>query len=214
VRPIYLLSLTPYAGVTHLPLLVTKTLHPKIDFTRYDFLIATSKQVFKTLDAIDSDWKKLPVVAISQKTADAAVAAGATVVDTGEGYGETLYPLIKAHYAGKRLLYPRPKVKASDFTDRLRSEGVAVDDVVVYETLCNKEALSVAIPEDAILVFTSPSAVQCYRKIRPFHASHALIAIGSTTAAAFEHGQRVLLPKTPTVRDAIELAKSLQEGNG
>jgi uroporphyrinogen-III synthase len=214
MRPIYLLSLTPYPGVTHLPLLATRTLRPKIDFARYDLIIATSKQVFKALDAIDTGWKQIPVLAVSPKTADAAVAAGAHVVDTGDGYGETLYTLINAKYVDKKLLYPRPKVKASDFTDRLRREGVAVDDVIVYETLCDEKAAECNIPEDAILVFTSPSAVQCYKRVRHFHASQALIAIGSTTAAAFEPEERVHLPKTPTVRHAIELAKSLQEGSG
>jgi uroporphyrinogen-III synthase len=214
MRPIYLLSLTPYPGVTHLPLLTTKTLCPKIDFARYDLIIATSKAVFKALDAIDGSWKKIPVLAISQKTAEAARAAGAVVVDAGEGYGETLYALIKARFAGKRLLYPRAKVKASDFTDRLRSEGVAVDDVVVYETHCDEKTVCQEIPQDAILVFTSPSAVQCYKRVQSFRASQQLIAIGTTTAAAFAPNERVLLPEAPTVRHAIELAKRLQGGSG
>lgn len=214
MRPIFLLSLTPYPGVIHLPLLTIKTLRPKIDFARYDLIIATSKQVFTALDGIDTTWKERPVLAISQKTAEAAEAAGAAVIDVATGYGDALFALIKERYADKRLLYPRPKVKASDFTDRLRSESIAVDDVVIYETLCDEEALRRAIPEDAILVFTSPSAVQCYRRVQPFHASQQIIAIGSTTAAAFDPGQKILMPKVPSVPHAIELAKSLQGGSG
>jgi len=207
IPPVYLFSKTPCEGVIHVPLLQTRFLSPKIDFTRYDLLVATSKSVFDALGCMDSAWKKLPLLAVSEATAEAARAAGVEHVEIAGGNGSDVAQRIKALHAHQRILYPCAREVATDFADRLRDEGIAIEKAVVYETVCDASVLPDIIEADAVLVFTSPSAVTCFLSKMDFAAGQRLVAIGETTRKAFPAGAQVLLSERPSVREAVELAK-------
>ncbi len=112
---IFLFSKTPYPGVNHIPILQTSYLKPFIDFSSYDYIIATSKEVFSALDKIGS-WKDLPVLAISDSTALAGKQHGAETLDISKGYGKDIVDLIKGQYSNLRALYPHAQIiKRSSF---------------------------------------------------------------------------------------------------
>ena len=115
-RPtIYLFSKTSHPDVRHIPILSTEFFQPYIDFGKYDAIVLTSKQAVPALCRIDVSWKTVPLLTIAEKTADEARKAGASVMLSGDGYGDSLAEIIINGFADKRWLYPRPEVVASDF---------------------------------------------------------------------------------------------------
>jgi len=204
---IYLFSKTPHSEVTYVPILDTLFLQPRIDFSAYDAIVLTSKQAVTALDMISEDWKKIPALTIAEKTAEMVLSSGGILLDKGDGYGDSLDDIIAQKYSQMRWLYPRPKVVASNFKERVKARGIEMDDLVVYETSCNKSCQSVTLRDDAILIFTSPFTIACFLKLFEFKSSYEVIAIGATTAAALPEGVAYLMPKTPNVDACVTLAK-------
>lgn len=212
-RPIYLVSITPTAdtGVIHLPILATQWLNPSIDLVHIDGIIFTSKSGVDAMERIDPSWKRLPVLCVGEATLRRVTELGGRVLDKGGGYGEDLFEIVRARYADKQWLYARPKVIASDFAQRLRDTGVAVEEAVLYETVCRAESVSASVAGNAVLIFTSPSALRCFRSRYEILPGHDVVVIGKTTQNALpDHA--VYTASEPTVASCIALAKKLSKG--
>lgn len=207
--PIYLFSKTPHPDVTFVPVLLTEFIQPEIDFGRYDAIVLTSKQAVVALDKIGPEWTKVPVLTIADITGEMAKASGATVMSRGGGYGDTLAEIIINGHSEKRWLYPRPEKVASDFGEKVKKAGVSMEDAIVYKTSCNPETASQVIEDDAVLIFTSPLAIECFTAFHAFKPTHKVVAIGKTTGAALPEGLDVHMPQTPSVDNCVVLAQKL-----
>ena len=206
--PIYLFSKTPHSEVIHIPILSIRYLKPSIDFSRYDAIVITSKETVDALEAIGTAWKHLPVLCVASKTAEKVRQAGGETLETGSGYGEDLAQIILENYPQQRWLYAKPVQAASDFSEHLRHEGVIIDDCSVYETQCNSNA-DMTVKDEAVLAFTSPSAVGCFKKRFRFMPGHRICVIGKTTLQALPHGLHAQISETPSVDELVALAKRL-----
>lgn len=204
---IFLFSKTSYPEVNHIPILQTSYLQPYIDFSDFDYIIATSKEVFTALDKIGS-WKHLRVLAISEATAEAARAEGVALLDTANGYGKDVVALIQDKYSDLNALYPHAKVVAFDIENALKDTAVKVDSFIVYETSCS-QAEPVELPADAICIFTSPSSVKCFEKTYEFLPSYKFVCIGETTRASLPKELDAFVSEKTSVKSAVECAKSL-----
>ena len=206
---IFLFSKTPHPGVTHLPILDTHFFQPEIDFSRYDAIVLTSKQAVAALKKISPSWKSVPVLSVSSKTAEAVRKAGGKLLETGFGYGDSLADIIINKYASYRWLYLRPRVVASYFKESVVKAGVKVDDAIVYETSCNPECRNMELPDNATLIFTSPSAVACFLEFFELKTSYKVVVIGKTTAKALPQQTKYCMPDEATVDAAVLLAQKL-----
>lgn len=204
---IFLFSKTPYPDVNHIPILETSYLQPSIDFSDYDYIIATSKEVFTALDKIGS-WKHLPVLAISESTADVAKAEGVEILDIANGYGSDIVRLVKDKYSDLKALYPHAEVVAFDIENALNDLGVKVDSSVVYTTSCS-QLEAVELPRDAICIFTSPSSIKCFEKSYKFLSSYQVVCIGETTRAALPREVHAHVSENTSIKSTIECANSL-----
>ena len=211
MKNIFLFSKTSHPDVTHIPILNTNFLKPNINFENYDAIVLTSKQAVTALDNISPKWKSIPALSIASKTEEMVRNAGGTLLDRGEGYGDMLDDIIATKYATLRWLYPRPKIVASNFKERVKARGIVMDDVIVYETSCNETCKEILLPEDAILIFTSPFTIECFMKFYEFKSSYKVIAIGKTTAAALPKNVNYVMPDTPNVDACVTLARKLLE---
>ena len=209
MKKIYLFSKTTHSDVIHVPILNTLFLQPKINFNNYDAIVLTSKQAVTALEKISPEWKKIPALSIASKTEEMVCDAGGLLLDKGDGYGDSLDDIIAKQYASYRWLYPRPKVVASNFKERVKERGVVIDDVVVYETSCNEACQNIDLEDDATLIFTSPFTIECFLKYYTFKSSHKVVAIGTTTAKALPIEVKYTMPKTPNVDACVILAKQL-----
>ncbi len=206
---IYLFSKTSHPDVTHIPILNTTFLQPKINFSDYDGIVLTSKQAVTALDKISLEWKKVPALSIASKTEEMVRKAGGVLLECGNGYGDSLDDIIIKKYAGFRWLYPRPLVVASNFKERVKAGGVHIDDVVVYETSCNASCYDGTLEDEAVLIFTSPFTIECFLKFYTFKKSYKVVAIGKTTAKALPKEVGFHMPDTPNVDACVALAKRL-----
>lgn len=206
-RPIYLFSLTSHDGATHVNSLHVSYFTPDIDFKKYDYLIITSKQILEALKSYDDSWKRLDVLAVSTPTAKAVKEAGGKVLEYGSGYGGDLSEIISSYPQEKRWLYLRAKEVASDFACVSKENGYNIDEAVMYETSCSHELLHVKIEDNATLIFTSPSSVECFLKHHMFKDTQNIVVIGKTTAKAMPYHVKYKIADEPTMQSCIQKAK-------
>ena len=206
-KNIYLFSLTPYEGVTHINSLRVSYFTPHIDFKNYDFLIITSKQIVEALKNYDESWQNLGVLAIAKLTAEAVKKAGGKVLEFGSGYGDNLAEIIFSYHKEKRWLYLRAKEVASDFALTCKQNGHHIDEAILYETSCSDECLHVRVQEDATLIFTSPSSVECFLKHHDFKETQNIIVIGTTTAKALPLHVSYQIASQQTMQSCIQKAQ-------
>jgi uroporphyrinogen-III synthase len=205
--PIYLFSKTPYPDVEHIQILRSSYFQPDIDFSSYDYIIVTSKETISALEKI-GQWQTLPVLAISQATAAYVKEQGGRLLDTAQGYGKSMASLIEEKYVDLKALYPHAKVTAFDMDWALKALGVTVESFCVYETSCSNAPI-VDLAQDAICIFTSPSAIECFAKTYRFLSTYKVVCIGETTAAALPEHVKYTLSETSSVQSTIECAQSL-----
>ena len=208
MRPIYLFSISSHPDAISVNSLDITFFKPDIDFSKYDYLIITSKQSSKALTQYDKEeYAHLPALCVSVQSAKSYENLGGEVLDIGGGYGDNLAKKIKSFPKTKKWLYLRAKTVASNFVELCKNDGYSIDEVIVYESDCSKAIQKVFVEENAILIFTSPSSVKCYLKNYNFTQNQTLIVIGKTTAKALPDGINYILSDKTTIDSCITIAK-------
>ncbi len=211
LRPIYLFSISSHPQAIHIDPLSITFFKPDIDFSSCDYLILTSKQAVKALlQYPKEEYIDKKALCISKATAKAYEELGAEVLEIGQGYGDSLIDAIKKHPKSLRWLYLRAEVIASDFSTYLRQNGYNIEEAVVYKSECSQKILEANVSENAILIFTSPSAIRCYLKTHSILPSQKVIAIGKTSAKTLPKGVDFIIPADTSVQSCIEIARNLR----
>lgn len=210
MRPIYLISKTSHddtVGVVHIPILSINFLTSAVDFSRYDGIIITSKEGARALTNYTVPWQALDILCVGEATAQAVSNMGGCNITIAAGYGDSLLEILENHTA--RWLYLRPKAIASSWPKQARMMGKKIDEVIVYETSCNDDCERIEIKPDGVLIFTSPSGIECFLKRYHFLPTHNIVAIGKTTQKALPQGVLSVLSATTTIESCIQSAKKL-----
>ncbi|MFT7860515.1 MAG: uroporphyrinogen-III synthase [Sulfurimonas sp.] len=209
-KKIYLFSTTPHPDTIHINSLDTKFFTPDIDFSNYDYLIITSKQVAKALQNYDKNsYIDKAALCVSSQTAKSFEALGGKVLQEGSGYGTDLKNLIKNYPKETKWLYLRAKEIASDFAAQVVQEGYSVDEKIVYESACSDEITQVRVEDDATLIFTSPSSVKCFLKVQQIKPTHKVVVIGRTTAKSLPENTKFVISSETTISSCVKIAKTL-----
>jgi len=202
---VYLFSTSSHPDAIHIQSLDITFLQPEIDFSHYDYLIVTSKQVSKALIKYDNqNYKNKRALCISSATATSYEALGGKVLEVGYGYGDNLYSIIQKYPKETRWLYLRAKEIASDFVRRCKKDGYAIDEKTVYESVCSKKIVDFRVQDKATLIFTSPSSVKCFLKNNRFKSSQKVIVIGKSTANAVPKDVECIISKSTTIESCLE----------
>ena len=210
MRPIYLFSISSHPDAVSINSLSITFFKPEIDFSKYDAFIITSKQASKALEQYQTQsYIDTSALCVSQASAKSYEALGGKILDIGGGYGDNLIEKIKNYPKSMRWLYLRAKVVASDFVVKCKKEGYNIDEIVMYESSCSDAILNVKVPEDATLIFTSPSSLECFLQTHTLSKRSTLIVIGKTTAKAVPKGIAYHLSEKTTIESCMELAKKL-----
>ena len=207
---IYLFSISSHPDAISVNSLDITFFHPEIDFSRYDYLIITSKQASEALKQYDTkEYIHKKALCVSVASAKSYEALGGEVLDIGGGYGDNLIQKIQSYPKEIKWLYLRAKVVASTFVQQCKENGYDIDEVVVYESDCSHAIEKISVEEDAILIFTSPSSVQCFLKNNIFTDQQHIIVIGHTTAKVLPKGISYSIAPKTTIMSCIELANSV-----
>ena len=181
-RMIYLLSPVAYEDSIHLPMISFSMIPVDIDFASYNLLMFTSKQAVKSIEQLNPEWKKLPCVAIGDATAKEIISLGGEVVYTPQNfYAKTLNQDIVSLFKTKNILYLRPKEVSFDSKSYLETQGVFLDEKIIYETSCKVYDAQKKPSKNAIIIFTSPSTIRCFFKNFDWDESYTAVVIGEAT---------------------------------
>ena len=197
---IYLFSATPNQNALHVNTLDFDFFQPTINFSKYDYLVLTSK---KAVDALQfykkEDYINIPALCISNFTKEYYQSFGGNILEVGNGIGSDLQQIIDTYPKQKKWLYLRAKEIASD--------ALHVEEAIIYESRCSDEILNFRLEdEDAILIFTSPSSVRCFLKNNSLHVEQKIIVIGTTTAKALPTKINYKISEKTSIKSCLELA--------
>ncbi|WP_419769762.1 MAG: uroporphyrinogen-III synthase [Candidatus Marinarcus sp.] len=208
MNSIYILNDMKIDGIKNIPLLGIRYIKNEMDLLQYDALIFTSKNAVYSLDSFNKDWKKVPAYVIASKTAAVIQKEGGNVCFIGKsGHGNDfaneLIPLLK----NKKALYIKAKKVVSDLCDILKSNGIDIKTVTTYETQCNELTAYTAPELNSVIIFSSPSTIECFFKIFDWDSSYKAVVIGETTAKYLPKNINYKISPTTSIEDCILLAK-------
>ncbi|MFA6193147.1 MAG: uroporphyrinogen-III synthase [Sulfurimonas sp.] len=205
-KKIYLFSISSHPQAISINSLDIQFLKPEIDFSKYDYLIITSKQASEALKQYDKEeYLNMPALCVSVQSALSYENIGGKILAVGGGYGDNLANKIKTFSKETKWLYLRAKEVASNFVSTCNNEGYLIKEAIVYESECSKGMQDVEVEEDAVLIFTSPSSVECFLKNHAISSSNKIIVIGKTTASALPKGIACIISEETSIESCINL---------
>lgn len=210
-KKIYLFATSKSEHAINIKSLDVRFLKPDIDFSRYDYLIITSKQTVKALEQYDKkDFLDIPALCVSVKTANAYKEFGGKILAIGDGYGDNLVKNIEEFSKETKWLYLRAELIASDFVQRSRDNGYLIYEEILYVSECSQEILDVRVNDDSTLIFTSPSSIECFLKNNSIHPDAKVIVIGKTTANILPEGIKYMISENTSIESCIESALEIE----
>lgn len=196
--------------VIHLPILSIHFFTPEIDFNLYTGIIVTSKQAAQALKHYSPNWDRLQVICVGEATAEAVEALGASHIKIADGYGMSILDVLSQDEG--TWLYLRPKMIASSWPKCARESGIRVDEVIIYETACNDTMQKIEIAKNGVLIFTSPSSIECFCKREKILPTHDVVVIGTTTQKALPTEIKSILSAETSIESCIERAREIVAG--
>ena len=205
---IYLLSNQKYSDIENIEVFKIDYIKNKIDLTKYDALIFTSKNAVLSLDSFNKDWKKIPSFAIAPKTANFIKDYGGNLIFTGvtshgNDFAKELIELLK----NKKVLYIKALKTVSNLVEILKENHIDIDELVTYQTICNKTDL--ILEDNSVFIFTSPSSVECFFKQYEWRDNYKAIVIGKTTANYLPKYIEYKISQETSIDECIKLAKQI-----
>lgn len=207
---IYTLNEQSYKDSVSIPLLGIEYIKQDIDFSNYDGLIMTSKNAAYAVDSFSQDWKNVPCYVIAPKTAQIVKRLGADVVFTGNsGHGEEFAQELLSVLQNKKVLFLRAQKVVSNLFNILKNSDIDVEEVSVYRSVCNTIKDEFVIEDNSVVIFSSPSTVECFLKTFSWNSTCKAVAIGRTTAKYLPQDVHFELSNETSMASCIEKAKEI-----
>lgn len=168
---------------------------------RCENILFTSKNAVRiVLDYVPiSSFAGKNIFCVGETTADVLKGYGLKVAETAH-YGIDLARIICTNYSNQEFLFFCGKKRRSELPVFLRSNGIRLREVIVYDTIPTPKKISRIF--EGILFF-SPSGVKSYCSMNDLTQSR-VFCIGSTTASEVEKfTNRITVAKKPTVENLI-----------
>lgn len=202
---VYLLNNLKFDNVENLEVFSIKYIKSNIDLSKYDALLFTSKNAIYSLDSFNKSWKKAPSFAIASKTAKIIENYGGNVEFIGNsGHGNDFANEIYPYLENKKVLYIRAKKVVSSLVSILKEKNIDIDELITYETVCNK--VNKTLEKNSIFIFTSPSSVECFFENYSWDKSYKAIVIGKTTSKYLPKEVDFKVSSKTSVEECVKLA--------
>jgi uroporphyrinogen-III synthase len=207
---IYILSEKKYDGADNLPVIKFNYIDQKIDFASYDALIFTSKNGILAIKEKFDLWRDVPTFCIGSATASEVQKLGGIVAYRAKNsYGDSFAHEITSLLQGKRALFLRAKMVTSSLNEILRDCGVVLDEMVVYETVCTPSSELFTPKPNSIIIFSSPSTIECFFKSFEWDSSYKAVVIGEVTANHMPKELSFEMASEPNIPSCIALAQTM-----
>jgi uroporphyrinogen-III synthase len=206
---IYILSQKEYEGASNLPCIEFEYKDVSIDLKDYDALIFSSKNGVLAYERLGVVYKDIPIYSIGSATSKALSKDANLVYEAKNSYGDDFADEIKERLSGKKALFLRAKVVTSKLNKILKDAGVLLDELVVYETKCADCDSLKKPPKNSIIIFSSPSTIECFFRCFSWDESYKAVVIGKVTAKYMPKEIDFHLSKKQSIPSCVELAKTL-----
>ena len=209
---IYILSEKQYKDASNLPVILIKHISKNINLTPYDALIFSSKNGVIAVDKLTDSWKDIPSYSIGSGTSKEIQNHGGKIVyEARSSYGDDFASEIKQRLSGKKVLFLRAKVVTSSLNTILTDSGVLLEEVVVYETVCAECNSLTTPPKNSIIIFSSPSTIECFFKCFKWDKSFKAVVIGTKTASFMPKDIPYEMAPKQSIPSCIEFSKILSK---
>jgi len=205
---IYLLNNQKYPNIENLEVFGINYINSDINLKNYEALVFTSKNAIYSIDSFNKDWKNIPSYVIAPKTAKIVNNLKGNLAFTGisshgNEFAIELIPLLKE----KKVLYIKASKTVSNLSAILKENSVILDELIAYETTCKK--VNNNLEKNSVLIFTSPSSVECFFKQYSWNDSYKAVVIGKTTANYLPKEVDFLISSETSIEECIKLARQL-----
>ena len=210
---IYLISNTPFddESVEKISLCDIKFNKFNIDLSEFDALIVTSKNGINSLKFNSIILADILVFAIGKATALSCREFGFTqIYEAQNSHGSEFGAEILEKLYGKKVLFIKAKETISNLDIYFNQNGIDISVIDGYENLILKKDISSKPKSNSILIFTSPINVRAFIQNLGWDNSYKAVAIGKATAQALKPYTDPIISKSQTIKDCVELAKSLK----
>ncbi|WP_086242733.1 uroporphyrinogen-III synthase [Campylobacter devanensis] len=210
---IYLISNTPFddESVEQISLCDIKFNKFNIDLSEFDALIVTSKNGINSLKFNSIILADILVFAIGKATTLSCREFGFTqIYEAQNSHGSEFGAEILEKLYGKRVLFIKAKETISNLDIYFNQNGIDISVIDGYENLVLKKDISSKPKSNSILIFTSPINVRAFIQNLGWDDSYKAVAIGKATAQALKPYTDPIISKSQTIKDCVELAKSLK----
>lgn len=212
---IYLLSPTQKEGTISLPM-IRFDIHDDVqmNLTQVDLLMFTSVQGVRSVEELGIRWKEIPSIAVGAATEKMITSLGGKITYRAKKfYVKELAKEITSKFKEKKILYIRPKVVSFDVKTYLAKEGMEIQEAIVYETSCNTYDVVQKPTKGAVIIFTSPSTIDCFFKNFTWDESYTAVVIGKSTKKHLPTHIEPHMAKKPSIESCIEKAKGILTPN-
>ena len=188
---------------------------PKINLNEIEALIFTSKYAALSLQnnpKLDSNWKQIPSYVIGKESAKTLEKLEAKIAYKGRGEGgEEFAKEIIPYLKNKKTLYLRAKKITSQLPEILLQNEINLMQVIIYESKFKPLDSKLKPKAKSILIFTSPSQYQSFKKNFKWDKTYIAIAIGKTTFNAFNKNINALISPKQNIQYCIKFAKKIRK---
>ena len=207
---IYLCSPKSFEGVESLPMIRFQKVANSLEIEGFDTLLFSSKQAVVFTNELNPNWKEKFIIAVGPATKKQALELGAkNIYYPKEFYGQTLAQDIIEKFKDRTILYPRPNVVSFNHKAYLEQYGITIEEKVIYKTLC-KEYNNKTLEPNSVIIFTSPSTIECFFKNFRWDKTFQAIVIGKTTLKNIpKEVEKVFVAKEPTIAACVVKAKEI-----
>ena len=206
-KKIYILSDTKISGAQNLNLLHIKYFPIDIQIDNYDAIIFTSKNSVKAINLSNISIDTKEVYSIGLGTTKALNNLGVEPIYTADSKtGNEFAILLSTKLQNKKTIFFRAKEVVSNIATTLKSNGIFIDEYITYETAC-AEGVTTLLPKNSIIIFSSPSTVECFLKNFNWDDSFKAVAIGKVTLQAIPNNIEVIMSDEHTLEACVRKAK-------
>lgn len=207
-KKIYLLTEKKVKYAINIPMIKTLEIDVEVDLDQYDCLIFTSKNAIKYVDKLTNTWKTKPSYAIGPQTAKMIKSHGGNLAFVGkEKHGDEFAQEIIEPLIGKKVLYIGAESTVANLVEILEKNDIICDYQPVYKTVCNETKFK--FPKKSIIIFSSPSIVECFFQNNTWNDNFIAISIGRTTASYFPKEIKPLISYNTSLEGCVKTALNL-----
>lgn len=211
---IYLVAKGRYKGVKSINLSKIEWIKFKLDLSKFNALICTSKNALKALkfNDIDINFKGTLYVAGAQTARTAAKMGFKHILIAPKENAQSLLDEFQSELKGKKALFLRGEKVALNFAFKCEQLGICCKELIAYKNLYKPLKKPLNLTHPSIFIFTSPLLASFFLRECSLEKSDKVVAIGPSTASFLKKHckNEIHTSAEASIKECVKLARNLE----